>query len=165
MSSYLSAKQINMLRLQVGVRSYSKCHYIGIDFIVLAKKHKLVLNCHLKNYVASLEDIFTFSYFHIKLFNNCRSHNKCCSPRPPVKIYVSLERLFFASLKTNVPNLFLYYPLNKVLQSTFDICGNRLTGRQLSYFRWSSFLNREINSYLLAHTENTFTNCMIYRIR
>lgn len=44
-------------------------------------------------------------------FNNCRSHNKCCSPRPQVKIYVSLECLLFALLKTDAPKFFLYCPL------------------------------------------------------
>ena len=107
MSSYLSAMPINKLQMQVGVRSYSKCYYIWTDFSVLAKKHKLVLNWYLINYVASLEDIFIF----LKLFNNCCSHNKCCSPRPPVKIYVSLERLLFALLKTDAPKFFLYCPL------------------------------------------------------
>ena len=107
MSSYLSAMPINKLQMQVSVRSYSKCYYIWTDFSVLAKKHKLVLNWYLINYVASLEDIFIF----FKLFNNCRSHNKCCSPRPPVKIYVSLECLLFALLKTDAPKLFLYCPL------------------------------------------------------
>ena len=107
MSSYLSAMPINKLQMQVSVRSYSKCYYIWTDCSVLAKKHKLVLNWYLINYVASLEDIFIF----FKLFNNCCSHNKCCSPRPPVKIYVSLECLLFALLKTDAPKFFLYCPL------------------------------------------------------
>ena len=57
MGSYLSVMPINQLRMQVGVRSYSKCYYIWPDYSLLAKKHKLVLNWYLKDSVASLEDI------------------------------------------------------------------------------------------------------------
>ena len=79
MGSYLSTLPINKLRMQVGVRSYSNYYYIWPDFILLAKKLKLVLNCYLKNFVAITEDILSFFF---KLFNNCRSHNTCCRPRP-----------------------------------------------------------------------------------
>lgn len=60
MGSYLSTLPINKLRMQVGVRSYSNYYYIWPDSILLAKKLKLVLNCYLKNFVASIEDIFLF---------------------------------------------------------------------------------------------------------
>ena len=59
MSSYFSA--INKLWIQMGMRFYPKCYYIWPDFSVLANKQKLILNCCLKNDVASLEDIFLLS--------------------------------------------------------------------------------------------------------
>lgn len=62
MGSYLSTLPINKLRMQVGVRSYSNYYYIWPDFILLAKKLKLVLNCCLKNFVAITEDILSFFF-------------------------------------------------------------------------------------------------------
>ena len=58
MSSYLSAMLINNLQMQVGVRSYTKCSYILLDFSVLANKVSFELPS--KKYVASLKQIFIF---------------------------------------------------------------------------------------------------------
>ena len=77
--------------MQVGVRSYSKCYYFWPDFSVIAKKHKLLLNCHLKNYVASLEDIpdprldlHAFWMFGFCFAENlCSQFFFCITPCPP----------------------------------------------------------------------------------
>ena len=49
---------INNLQMQVGVRSYTKCSYILLDFSVLANKVSFELPS--KKYVASLKQIFIF---------------------------------------------------------------------------------------------------------
>ena len=111
-SNFLSAMPINEW-MQVGVRSYSKCYCIWPDFSVLAKRHKLVLNCHLKKYVNNFEDIFLI----FKLFNNCGSHKSVVSLDPQFR--------FTCLCKNHISIFFEYYTLVNDFSRLWIVCWHR----------------------------------------
>ena len=113
MRSYLSTMTISKLQNQVCVRSCFKYCYIWLDFSVLAQKRQLILNRHLKNYVACLEGIFflmMFSYF-FKVFNLVNTGNISQEEKFAISISWSAE---FTTLISRSPICISLILINEV---------------------------------------------------
>ena len=107
----ISVTPIDKLQIQLAVRSYPKWYHIWPEFAVLAKRHNLVLNCHLKKNMLLIWRTLSYAVLsclivvHIMLFPQNSSLDLCAF------------EILFALLKPMPPFFFCITPCRVCLDT------------------------------------------------